>query len=231
MAAVEQGPYVGPRPLVQEKPLCRFHHSVEMVQPVAGTDPNDYDAQVIRSKAPGTCNPANNRAPFACTEESKAKLGQGSPPARINPASLHPAGRKVRHNDVVRPGILNREHSARLENGTWVNHPDYANSPPRLDKDGAPMPRGVDEGYDTWGWEIENREDNAPPSPTRGHENYPELEAAEVKWRSSVSMSGVRIKREAHGLVPHCPSALEVKQGAPPGPADVIPPWATDLNP
>eukprot|EP00656_Telonema_subtile_P017886 TRINITY_DN19643_c0_g1_i1.p1 TRINITY_DN19643_c0_g1~~TRINITY_DN19643_c0_g1_i1.p1 ORF type:complete len:241 (+),score=13.48 TRINITY_DN19643_c0_g1_i1:99-821(+) len=211
MATVEQGAYKGPRPLCQEKPLCRFHHSVEMVQPVAGADPNHFDSQVVRSKGAGSCNPSNDEHPVRSPDGYR--LGQGQPAQRINPALLPSAGKRVQHNNVVRPGILDKGHSARLDSGTrtWVNHEGYLDAPPPLLPDGAPEPRPAEGGFDTWGWAVENAEDvNEVPSPTRGHEGYgPAPPDADIRWRSSVGMSGVRMLREAHGVVNHMPCALE----------------------
>eukprot|EP00658_Telonema_sp_P-2_P036802 TRINITY_DN26548_c0_g1_i2.p1 TRINITY_DN26548_c0_g1~~TRINITY_DN26548_c0_g1_i2.p1 ORF type:complete len:238 (+),score=43.47 TRINITY_DN26548_c0_g1_i2:223-936(+) len=237
MATVEQGAYGGPRPLVQEKPWCRFHHSTELVQPTQappsyGAEAQDFDLKVIRSKGAGECNPDQS---FVRPHiDPGCALGQGSPDAKLSPAAFPAAGKKVQHNNVVRPGILDKEHSARFDDDQrcWVNDPVYLAKPPPLCHDGAPKPRAAEEGFDTWGWAMEDVDAKQAPSPTRGHEGYgPAPPGSDVRWKSSVSMSGVRIKREAHGVVNHVPSALETAAPPPPGPHDVIPPWATDLNP
>jgi len=241
MAATESPGYRGPRPVAHEKPDCRFHQSTIATQEIYGAPQGDrfmqapadcnFDNQMIRSKGAGTCNPYDAQ-PAPATPGGMPSSAYSTRP--VNPAMLPAAGKRVQHNNVVRPGILDKGHSAKLdsESRTWVNHPDFMEQPPPLDMDGAPQVREQDQGFDTWGWAVESTEERTAPSPTRGHEGYgPAPPGAEVKWRSSVSMAGVRMKREEHGSVHHVPSALERRVEAAPSRETVIPPWATEINP
>merc|ERR1711865_677953 len=231
MAAVETSAYRGPRPVCQEKPDCRYHNSTQLTQPVLEAPEGDrfqqapancnYDNEVRRSMGRGLNNP---------NPETPPSPGGSTPGYRkpmVNPALLPAAGCRVQHNNVVRPGILDKEHSAHLDttSRTWVNHPDFLHSPPPLDPDGAPQVREQDQGFDTWGWALNSDSMKVPPPPTRGHEGYgPAAAEAEVKWRSSVSMANVRMNREQHGRVHHVPSALEKQPEQAPAHDAVVPP-------